>query len=240
MTQGNQNGDAGPRQNIQIEDGFRTRYSLQNPPEKLKQMLYELAKATKSPGYRKHGGFPDSNAIRSLIFSVIDATRGDADDIVRFLKKFGFLVPKEDPDNPGKIWAFDAEGADAQILMISGFNPDIKPPHFSYAVMVVERSSDPGPPPTPAQGEQESGEEPSFAHLHELDDELLDLHEKEVRTQRSEAERKLGESRRELDAIRTEKARRIAARQQELEAEERRIKEQKDELAKQLADLMAR
>lgn len=240
MTQGNQNGDADARQNIQVVAGFRTRYSLNNPPDKLSKILYDLAKATHSASYRVHDAFPDSNAVRSVIITVTDAEKGDADDIARFLKKFGFLVSKEDPIDPGERWAFDAPKADEQIKKIVELVPNIKPPHHPYTEMVAERASDPGPPPPPAPEEPKPIAVQPFAHLAELDDALLELHEQEIRSLGDEAERKLIQSKQELAAIRTEKARRIAARQQELEAEEKRIKAQKDELAKQLADLMAR
>lgn len=224
-----------------------TRYHVPNhPPERLYGILRKLAKATREAAYHAHGGFHTADVIRAHVKSVLDLPRGDADDIVRFLKREGILVSDRAAE-AGAVWKFDPEKADVVYeACVRAGTAEAKDRTIASFVERVSspdglRDSDPpsgvhGVSPEPSSDYSVYEDEVLDALSRELTERAarlrLDLervqaeleaigHERHRRAERLRLER-------ELEAVRREKKAALL-RGQELEAQEleiaRRIKE---------------
>lgn len=212
-----------------------SRYHVTKPPENLHAILRKLAKATRDPVYRRHGCFHKGDAIRSEILSVADVRPGDADDIVRFLKKNGVLKADRDENDPGVKWQFDAAAADMLYAKCVAAGT-VKPNDRSIVSYCVERISDPGPVPTNGHAVSEP-EEPKRDFTEYNDELLAEL--------ASDLKSKIAPLQDELDAVAEEQRRRAERKLAEAELEklaatEAELKRQLQELAKRKLDLAAR
>lgn len=229
-----------------VDAPHESRYHVSKPPDDLYGIMRKLAKATRDPAYRSHGGFHTSDAIRAEILTVSNIKIGDADDVVRFLKKHGVLRPDGDELNRVAAWVFVADVADA--LYGKCVAAGTATPKDKTIASYCERASDPGDAPNPDgngqrhpsfpgrtmianlareavacgnAGEDETSPRKPKHDFTSYEDELLVMHDKDLRRQIAEAQA-------ELDAV---------IEEQHLRAERRRTEAELEELGKAEAEL---
>ncbi|KAA0206860.1 hypothetical protein EDM68_00845 [Candidatus Uhrbacteria bacterium] len=205
-----------------VEKPHDTRYHVPNhPPERFYAILRRLAKATRDPAYRTHGGFHTADVIRGHVKTVLDLPRGDADDVVRFLKREEILVSDRAAE-AGAVWKFDPEKADAVYdACVRAGTAEAKDRTMTS---FVERASSPdgvsdSDRPSGVHGvSPETRAEPS-SDYSVYEDETLDDVSRGLTEREAQLERDLERVRGELAAIEHERHRRTERRRLEQELE---------------------
>ncbi|MEI7512687.1 MAG: hypothetical protein WCK01_04500 [Candidatus Uhrbacteria bacterium] len=181
-----------------------SRYHPHRPPFGIYAILSAFTKFMRDPVYRKHGGCPDNNSIRSVVIAgVPNMTRGDADDVGRFLKKS--LVLSETPSG---AWSFDPSKADELFALCAQNNANIVRNGKSFVEM-SERSTDNGTPMLvllpPNAGAYEAPPAPkpnAPPPIAGFEDDLLEMYKTELLEKRHVIEL-------ELEAVAKEQAKRV-------------------------------